>query len=139
MSVQPMLPENESSPMVQDAKQRLDVCHRLSIAFGLLGFVFSAYSGWWLIAALSFQLGMIISAVWGMTYIARARASSGMYVTFTFFMVIALVLMFSTSIQIIFMDQTNQFADCTRHALTIVRQEQCKADLEDNLLGSLLK
>lgn len=119
-------------------REKLTVFTRLMVGAGLLGFLLMSLTGWLLVLALVFQLIAVACAIRSLTLFAKTRASGFAYTVCILFILGMLYLAFGTVVQLIFMDQTNAFAECTRSALTISRQEQCTEQLKDGLLHNLL-
>ncbi|SIK48895.1 Uncharacterised protein [Mycobacteroides abscessus subsp. abscessus] len=129
----------EEMPAPQrEARKKLLIIQRLMLAAGVLSFVFMMYTGWWLVAALVAELLALGLGIRSLFLMPRARSGGFEYTVLILFLLGITYLTFGTVVQLVFVEQTNAYAECIQNALTLSRQGQCNQQLQDNLLGALL-
>lgn len=120
------------------ALEKIRILQRVMLGSGILAYVFMLYTGWWLVAALVFEILALITGIWSLFVMPRAKSSGFAYTVIVLFLLGIAYLAFGTTIQLIFVEQTNAYAECINGALTIERQGRCSQQLEDQLLRSLV-
>ncbi len=132
-------PEKQKTPQqVVTAREQVHFYTRLTLALSLLGFMLLMYTGWLLLAALVFLLAAIVCAIIALVKMPGARASGFDIALLVTVLLACFFFSFNAVVQLIFWEQTNQYASCIRQALTLSRQAQCGQQLRDSFLGSLL-
>lgn len=132
-------PEKQRTPQqVETAREQVHFYTRLTLALSLLGFMLLMYTGWLLLAALVFLLAAIVCAIIALVKMPGARASGFDIALLVTVLLACFFFSFNAVVQLIFWEQTNQYASCIRQALTLSRQAQCGQQLRDSFLGSLL-
>lgn len=130
-------PEEVSEPQ-RLAREKLRIVQRLMVAFGLLAFLCMMYTGWWLVGALVFELAALATGIWSLFLMPKAQRTGFDYTIVIFFLLGLAYLTFGTVVQLIFVEQTNAYAECLQNAQTLSRQGKCNQQLEDQLLSTLL-
>lgn len=119
-------------------RTRLKIFTRLALGASVIGYVQMMYSGWFIVSALIFLLVALVCGLLALVTMYRLKAKPLDYALMGFLMLGCLFMVFSGSVQLIFLDQTNAYADCLNNATTLSRQEQCNVQLKDSMLGGVL-
>ncbi|MEX3611360.1 hypothetical protein VVR12_09960 [Rothia sp. LK2588] len=135
---QPPSTQQLSDREIERQRTSLRLFNRGFMAAALVGFLLLSYAGWFIAAALVFLLIAIVCGIVALVKMAKIRATAADFTLTALLLVSCFFMAFSAVVQLIFIEQTNEYARCTNSALTISRQAQCQKQLEDSMLGTLL-